>query len=67
MTNKSQMRADRDRLEKTIEKIRAEIIENSIEEYKYFGCGSKDLIIDTSLVLEIIDKHTKESNAEVEE
>lgn len=60
----SQLRADRDRLADAIEKIRAEIIENSIEDYKYHGCGSDELIIDTSLVLEIIDKHTKEREGE---
>lgn len=60
----SQLRADRDRLADAIEKIRAEIIENSIEDYKYHGCGSDELIIDTSLVLEIIDKHTKEREEE---
>ena len=47
--------------EPILDKIRAEIIENSIEDYKYHGCGSDELIIDTSLVLEIIDKYKAES------
>ena len=40
-----------------LDKIKAEIIENSIEDYKYHGCGSDELIIETSEVLEIIDKY----------
>lgn len=41
-------------------KIRAEIIENSIEDYKYHGCGTDELIIETSEVLRILEKYTAE-------
>lgn len=44
-----------------IDKIRAEIIENSIEDYKYHGCGTDELIIETSDVLHILDKYKAES------
>ena len=47
--------------EPILDKIRAEIIENSIEDYKYHGCGGNELIIETSEVLEIIDKYKAES------
>lgn len=40
-----------------LDKIRAEIVENSIEDYKYHGCGTDELIIETSDVLNIIDKY----------
>ena len=40
-----------------IERIKSEIIENSIEDYIYHGCGSDELIIDTNDVLKIIDKY----------
>ena len=40
-----------------LDKVRAEIIENSIEDYKYHGCGTDELIIETSEVLDIIDKY----------
>lgn len=44
-----------------LDKIRAEIIENSIEDYKYHGCGTDELIIETSEVLRILDKYKAES------
>jgi hypothetical protein len=44
-----------------LDKIRAEIIENSIEDYEYHGCGTDELIIETSQVLKIIDKYKAES------
>ena len=47
---------------KVLDKIRAEIIENSIEDYKYHGCGTDELIIETSEVLKIIDKYKEESD-----
>lgn len=55
------LRGYRDGKSDVLDKIRAEIIENSIEDYKYHGCGSDELIIDTSLVIEIIDKCKAES------
>lgn len=50
--------------ESILDKIRAEIIENSIEDYKYHGCGTDELIIETSEVLQIIDKYKAESEDE---
>lgn len=47
--------------EPILDKIRAEIIENSIEDYKYHGCGTDELIIETSEVLNILDKYKGES------
>lgn len=44
-----------------LDKLKAEIIENSIEDYKYHGCGSDELIIETSEVLQIIDKYEEGS------
>jgi len=44
-----------------LDKIRAEILENSIEDYKYHGCGTDELIIETSEVLHILDKYRAES------
>ena len=48
----------------TLDKIRAEIIENSIEDYKYHGCGTDELIIETSEVLRILDKYRAESEVQ---
>ena len=47
--------------EPVLDKIRAEIVKNSIEDYKYHGCGTDELIIETSEVLQIIDKYKGES------
>lgn len=47
-----------------LDKIRAEIIENSIEDYEYHGCGSDELIIETSEVLQIIDKYNVKIESE---
>lgn len=47
-----------------LDKIRDEIIENSIEDYKYHGCGTDELIIETSEVLNILDKYKAESEDE---
>lgn len=44
-----------------LDKIRAEIIENSIKDYEYHGCGTDELIIETSEVLNILDKYKAES------
>ena len=44
-----------------LDKIRTEIIENSIEDYKYHGCGTDELIIETTEVLNILDKYKAES------
>lgn len=43
-----------------LDKIRAEIIENSIEDYKYHGCGTNELIIEISEVLNILDRYKAE-------
>lgn len=43
-----------------IDKIRTEIIESSTEDYEYHGCGTDELIIETSEVLNILDKYTAE-------
>lgn len=40
-----------------LDKMKTEIIENSIEDYKYHGCGTDELIIETSEVLKIIDRY----------
>lgn len=48
-----------------LDKIRAEIIENSIEDYKYHGCGSDELIIETNEILKIIDKYKAEPDAKL--
>lgn len=45
--------------EPILDKIRSEIIENSIEDYEYHGCGTHELIIETSEVLQIIDEYRK--------
>lgn len=55
----SQLRADRDRLQGAFDKIGVEILKASVEDYKYHGCGTGELIIETSEVLEIIDKYSK--------
>lgn len=58
------LNAESDKLkadDELLDKIRAEIIENSIEDYKYHGCGTDELIIETSEVLRILDKYKKES------
>ena len=47
--------------ETILDKISVEIIKNSVEGYKYHGCGEDDLIIETSEVLQIIDKYRTES------
>ena len=44
--------------EPTINKIKAEIIEKSIVDCELHGCGTSDLLIDTSEALAIIDKYT---------
>lgn len=49
-----------------LDKIRAEIVENSIEDYKYHGCGTDELIIETSEVLNILDKYKAESEENYE-
>jgi hypothetical protein len=46
--------------EPILDKIRDELIENSIEDYEYHGCGTDELIIETSQVLKIIDKYKVE-------
>ena len=50
--------------EPILDKIKAEIFENSIEDYKYHGCGTDELIIETSEVLRILDKYKAESEKE---
>lgn len=47
--------------EPIIKKIKAEIIEKSITDCELHGCGTSDLLIDTSEALAIIDKYTAES------
>lgn len=47
-----------------LDKIRAEIIENSIKDYEYHGCGTDELIIETSEVLQIIDKYKADMRGE---
>ena len=46
--------------EKVLNKIRAAIIANSIADYEYHGCGTDELIIETSTALQIIDKYKAE-------
>ena len=41
-----------------LDKIKAEIIEKSITDCELHGCGTSDLLIDTSEALAIIDKYT---------
>lgn len=41
-----------------LDKIKAEIIEKSITDCELHGCGTDDLLIDTSEALAIIDKYT---------
>lgn len=43
------------------DKIKAEIIENSIKDYEYHGCGTDELIIETSEVLRVLDKYKAKS------
>lgn len=50
-----------DKQEDVLDEIRAEIIENSIKDYEYHGCGTDELMIETSEVLQIIDKYKVES------
>lgn len=46
--------------EPILDKIGVDIIKASVEDYKYHGCGTDELIIETSEVLQIIDKYRSE-------
>ena len=47
--------------ESVLNKIKTEIIENSIEDYRYHGYGTDEQTIKTSEVLQIIDKYRAEN------